>query len=208
MKTKTILQFALAFLAAPSIWASSLTYNFDSPTGSLGTSQNYTSDAVTITAYGYNSFNNLINLYGKAGGGDENGLGLAGNSPNFEITTTTYVQLDLKNLWAADPTAFAMTLGSVQSGEGWKIYGSNTAGSLGTLLLSGTSEASQVFGTIPSGYEFIGVQASSVDVLLSSLSATVPDVPPSSITPEPSSLLMIGSGLLALAFVRRGKRTS
>ena len=208
MKISRIAQLALALTAAPSIWATALFFDFSSPPNTLGTSQTYISNGVTITAYGYNGSNIFINLYGKNLTGDESGLGLDATNASHEITTNTYVQLDLQNLWAASPTAFSMILGSAQAGEGWALFGSTTQGSLGSSLLTGSSEASQVFGVIPSAYRYISVQATAGDVLLTSLSATIPDVPPASATPEPSSLVLIGSGLIAVAFLGRRKRSS
>src|SRR5581483_5859237 len=116
-------------------------YTFIQYLGTLGTSQAYTVNGLTITAYGYywdgaNPTNpgTPTNLYGKQGGGDENGLGIANTSSDHEITNKTFVQLDLQKVLAAGATGAQMAVGSVQSGESYAVYGSNTQGVLGTLL--------------------------------------------------------------------------
>ena len=175
----------------------------------IGDSRRRIRATASLSRRGFNSSNVAIDLYGKAGGAHENGLGLLADSVDHEITTGTYVQLDLANLWAQSPTTFSIIINSVQTGEGWNIYGSNAKGTLGTLLLGpGTTETSQSFGSIPNAYQFISVRADAGNVLLSSISADLPTVPPESVAPEPSSLVMIGSGLLAVALFRRRKRSS
>lgn len=188
--------------AAPSVWATSITFNFNSPTGDLGTSESYTAGGITITAYGYFSNFSATNLYGKNDGGDEVGLGLKYES-NHEIPTNGFVQLDLQNLWNADPTALSMAIGSVQSGEGWKIYGSNTLGSRGTsLITSGTTDYPNTFNLSTSidSYRYISVQASCGDVLISTLTANIPNQ-----IPEPGSMFLMGSGLIGMAGAIRRK---
>src|SRR5579862_7891526 len=119
MQVKTIflnalpLGFMLGF--APSIWATPFIYNFDNPTGTLGVSQTYTDNGVTLTAYGYNQGIGT-KLFGKNDGGDENGLGLFGTS-DHEITSNGFVQLDMLNLWLLTPTSISLSIGSVQDDE-------------------------------------------------------------------------------------------
>jgi hypothetical protein len=158
-----------------SVIAGPFSYNFNTPTGTLGTTQTYTAGGVTITALGFNSSNSPIDLYGKNDGGDESGLGLVGTS-DHEITTSNYVQLDLQNIYNQYPTAtLSMILGSVQDGESGKIYGSNTAGALGTFLFTVSDESSF---NVPGGYRYIGVEAGAADVLITTLSVNAVPVPP------------------------------
>ncbi len=141
-------------------------WDFLSPLGILGTSQSYTINGLTIEAHGYLNNGTSTALYGKNEGGDEDGLGLA-NSPNFEIQTTNYVQLDLRQLITNGVRSLMMAVGSVQSGEGYNLYGSHAQGTLGTLLLSnGIVDAD--FFPMPGypSYEFISVRASKDDVLI------------------------------------------
>ncbi|MCX6594427.1 MAG: carboxypeptidase regulatory-like domain-containing protein, partial [Acidobacteria bacterium] len=152
-------------------------FNFTVPAGQLGSTQPYTANGVTLTAYGYNGSGTTGTpraLFGKTAGGNENGLGIYGTSADNEITTSTFIQVDTNDLVAKGATNVQMLIGSVQSGEGYDIYGSNTLGTIGTKLLSGgTSEspfAMPGYGT----YRYISVRASAVDVLLNGISFVLP----------------------------------
>jgi uncharacterized repeat protein (TIGR01451 family) len=149
--------------------SSTTTWDFSTPAGTLGTSHAYTVNGITITAYGYNNANSLVALYGKNLGGDENGLGISGTVDN-EITTTTYVQLDLAQVIAAGALNPAVMINSVQSGEAYNIYGSSSQGNLGTLIGSGATD--NAWFPMPGypTYRFISIRASAVDVLLGEVS--------------------------------------
>jgi hypothetical protein len=185
----------ISMLSATPALATTLFYNFDSPTGQLNTSQQYFSDGILITAYGY-SHGDPDDLYGKNNGGDESGLGLMGDS-DHEIQDNSFVQLNLTNLWVLHPESVQMSIGSVQSGESWEIYGSNKLGTLGTKIQSGDLDAPSTF-TLTStaeNYKYIDVEAMCGDVLLSTLSANVPV----ECVPEPGSLALMGAGLIGMA---------
>lgn len=189
---------ALLFVAAPAS-AAVLLYNFDNPTGTLGTSQSYTNSGVTITAYGFNGTNTgtATNLYGKNEGGDEIGLGIASTS-DHEIETYDFVQLNLSQLFAANPGVINMQFGSVQPGESWKLYGSNTLGTLGTFIQSGTADygTNVALSSAFSGYTYLSIQAGYNDILVSTLSTNIS-------VPEPGTYLLLGSMLGLALFAKR-----
>ena len=185
---------AILCLALPAS-ANTLSYSFGVPTGTLGTSQTYTQNGITLTAYGFDNSSHPLNLYGKNNGGDETGLGIS-RAPDHEIQTYNFIQLDVTGLHSLNLTDALISIGSVQNGEGWNLYGSNTLGSLGTLLLS----SSQDMGTTNilsdvTKYDYLSIQASSHDVLLSALTVDYNTTR----VPEPASLLLLGSGVVGLA---------
>ena len=147
MLRKTLLTSALlgaSLVGLAQAEAAVITWNLGSPAGLLGVSQNYTagSPPVTITATGFinGNFANAANqtaLFGKAAGGDEAGLGLnddptqSGGISEHEINGTNWIQLDVANAIAAGVTGLSFTMDSSTGADGWRVFGSNSATSLG-----------------------------------------------------------------------------
>jgi len=148
-------------------------WNFASPTGSLGNSKAYTVNGIAITAYGYKNSGTATALYGRNDGTDEYGLGIAGTAEN-EIDASNFVQLDLSGAISSGAISATMIVTSVQSGETFNVYGSNTLGSIGTPLLSNQTADAKPFA-IPNfpNYRYIGVRASAGNVLLGAVSFTL-----------------------------------
>jgi hypothetical protein len=192
--------------------ADTLNYDFSNPTGTLGTSQTYTVDGVTVTARGYSgisspsSVGTPTNLFGKADGGDENGVGIAA-ATNHEIQNPYFIQLDLTNVFSKlQVTSEQLSMGSVQSGapffETYDIYGSNTLGVPGTKLISAGTLDETLFD-IPNfgSYTYITAGTSNPDVLVSGLSIV------GTVVPEPGSLALAVFGLGSLAaWLRKSRR--
>ena len=206
MKTTT---FTL-FLVISAAKASTIPFAFSAPNGSLGFSHTYVDSGYSITARGYtgvnssNTIGTAINLYGKNGGGDETGLGIAATG-DYEIAGNDYIQLDFTDVKSKllNPTGQLM-IGSVQSGESYRIYGSNTLGMAGTMLLpSGTIDGK--FFDIPhfNSYSYFSISAPKGDVLLDSASVTGPT---GSTVPEPGTLSLLGCAAIGLSVFSRGVR--
>jgi hypothetical protein len=198
-------------------------FNMDSPTGTLGTSQSYTSSGLTVTASGFNQFNSAIDLYGKNNGGDETGLGLSNDSTGeHEIEFDHgYVQLNVSALFG-HVSSLGFLTGSTTDGEEWAVYGSNTSGvcgsgysistgACGTALIKGTTEDQSTnvslpdFGTFKY-YDFVeishvnawGQTDNNDNILLSSLTAGP--------IPEPATWAMFLVGFGGVGFMMRGAR--
>jgi Tfp pilus assembly protein PilX len=133
-----------------------VTWNITSATGDLVGPQVFTGtgiSTVSITARGYNATNapslnswntgtvSSVDLYGKVSPGDptETGLGLSNNPSEYEINGNSFIQLDMKNVEAASLANVSLTIGSIQLGEGYSLWGSNSRGAPGTLLQSYTN---------------------------------------------------------------------
>jgi hypothetical protein len=105
--------------------------------------------------------------------GDEYGLGIAGTAQN-EIDTSHFVQLDLSAVINSGATNPQMVVNSVQCGQSYSLYGSNTLGTLGTLLKGNLTANNQAF-SIPSfpNYRYVSIVATSGNVLMASVSFTL-----------------------------------
>lgn len=165
-----ILSFAIILFCGASFADS---FNFSSKgSGDLGSNQETftsVSGTSTITVWGFSDSAVPVgtDLYYKTSGGDETGLGLVGTS-DHEIGTTHFIEL-------ADAGLSSLTIGSVQSGEGWILYGSNTAGVRGTTILAQGNTTTINLSGIDSGFKYISLEAKSGDVLLDSAALAVPE---------------------------------
>lgn len=179
----------------------------NAPVGS--SSHTFTNSGFSITAYGFDNhagigtahdlfykFENII------GGAVEQGLGLT-NTPHNELQPGLhFIQFDFTAALAAGMMNGQISVGSVQPGESFSLFGSNTLGTLGTQVggAYGSSFDNQ-FVAIPNFGQFLYYAVVSVtdDVLPVAIQADLPAIP------EMSTLLPIAA-LLALVFAVEVRR--
>ncbi|MGD0468501.1 MAG: PEP-CTERM sorting domain-containing protein [Terriglobales bacterium] len=197
MKFWPLIVLAVACVMAPAAFASTITWDFATASNaSLGSkTHTYTEDGISITATGSKD------LYYKVDGGDETGLGLVGES-DHEIEKGQSIVLNLGGLFSKDVTGLTLTLGSIQKGEVGYVcdafadcmkfdYTKDFKPVSIMKLYSDMIAHGAVNGQLT-------VTACKGDVLIDQLQATAT-------VPEPSSLLLMGSGVLAMAGVVRRK---
>ena len=222
---KSLLAFALtgaSLLSLTQAHAAVITWDLGTPSGLLGVSQDYTAGPiVTITATGFVNGNfalatNQTALFGNSDGAGEVGLGLnddptqSGGVSEHELHGTNWIQLDVSKAIAAGVTNLSFTMGSstgctavpcTTGGDSWRVFGSNSATSLGAQLpgLIGFDEL--LSHPLPTGFDFFNFQAVTGNVLVGSISGDLAEVP------EPATLTILGTALLGLGFVSRHRRT-
>ena len=207
MKTQMLFTALAAIGFAGALDANAVTITFqenDSPVNTstvLGTSATFTEGVASITATGYSSNNNLTDLFAKYTSGDptETGLGL-NNDPDKEIHGSSFIQLTVPPSPAGSTLDVVLT-GSIQTGETSNIGFSTTAGTRGALIPGGSQSGGGTFSfTVPSGDQsgYIDIWASSGNVLLDSVTITVPSVPDGGLT-----IAMLGAALTVLGLARR-----
>src|SRR5665213_1855255 len=163
---------------------SPLSWNLRSKLGNLGNSYSWTSGGIALKAYGYNNNGSATALYAKNESSTESGLGIASDG-DFEINTSTFIQLDVTALEAAGVSNAQISFNSVQSGESWKVYGSNTLGTLGTFLSGGSSQG--VLMAMPGYgvYKYIGITAGAANIDIAAVASTAPTTCSINVAPAP-----------------------
>src|SRR3977135_754232 len=213
MKTNRLLRTlcCIATLTASSAWATVVTWqlNPNNQNGNVGSSSlDLTQSGFTITARGYDNVagpDTLHQLFFKSGGpicgGTEHGLGLVGTTDN-ELQTSggvpsNYIQLDLRSILGQGFSNFQISVGSIQPGESFLLFGSNTQGQLGTQLGGAFgSTFDDQFVSVTNTYQFISIAAGALDVLPVAFRATVTPVP------EMSALFPVVGLIAAVSFTQ------
>jgi hypothetical protein len=158
---------------------------------SLGAaSHTFTSNSTSITAYGFDNVagpDTAHTLYYKDSGIDH-GLGFPDTLHNeLQVNANglpaQYIQFDLSSILALGFTGGKLKVSSVDPGEAFDIYGSNTLGTLGSKISLGGGPygdaKNNIFVNIPNfgAFKFISVVAAIDDVLPWSLQACMPAIP-------------------------------
>jgi hypothetical protein len=170
----------------------------------------YSNGGLSVTTTGFFNAGGRENLYVKQGGTDETGLGTVIDTADHEITDLDFVNLDLSDLWIHGISSAQLTIESLQSGEGYKIWQGNTLGVLNPIFTTGgagtgTDTIAISWGANNNIFGIQGISTSGVsgpDVLVQGITFNTPLPPPPSV-PEPASLLLFGSGIVALAVKKR-----
>ena len=192
---KALLLACIGALTTSSTWAAFVTWdlnpgNVNAPVGSA--TQLYTVSGFSITARGFDNVagtDTPHDLFYKfqtpVNGAGERGLGVVGTNDNeLQINNdgspAQYIQLDLRSILSQGFTGGEIMVGSIQAGESFRLYGSNSQGTLGIQLggLFG-STFDEKFVAIPSfgSFQFVSVAAGVMDILPVAFRATpVPEM--------------------------------
>src|SRR5947207_12695412 len=182
--------FALIFIAAMATARATVVWDLNptqqsAPVG--GSSHTYTSSGFSITAYGFDNHSGIgtaHDLFYKdqspIGGAVEMGLGLVNTLDNELQAGLHFIQFDFTAALAAGMMNGQLSVGSIQPGESFVIFGSNTLGVLGTQVsnLFGSSVDNQFVNIQNFGqFNYYSVMAITDDVLPVAVRADVNPVP-------------------------------
>lgn len=170
----------------------------------------YTTSGFSITAYGFDNNGGIGTAHelfyknqGDIGGAVEFGLGLTNVKSNELQPGLHFIQFDFTAALAAGMFNGQISVGSVQQGELFAFYGSNTLGTLGTQVGGpfGSTFDNQ-FVSIPNFGQFLyySVVALQDDVLPVAVRADVAPIP------ELNALVAVGAFLLLLVAINLWRR--
>ena len=203
-----ILFVATLFLAAP-LFADSASFGtFTNTLGDLGPTDTFTSGSFSVTATGYSAPGITTDLYAKNEGTNEMGMGIASGFEH-EISNASFIQLNMQQIFGTNPSSVVLGIDSIQGHESYQVWGSNTAGALGTMIATKQQGFTFDLSSL-SQYKYISIASPDGSVLIDGLFINEPasGVITGSGIPEPgsASLLLIGLGALAgIVIVAKGR---
>jgi hypothetical protein len=169
--------------------------------------QTYTSGGLSVSASGFLGNNMMGALFEKNLGGSETGLGLVGTTDNEINSPSQFIQFQFLSIPTNLNLAMSFLAGSTTNGEGWEVFGTNTANTVAgaTLLASCTSPAvgsgacetlTNIAGAL--GFKFVDVVATNGNMLVREINAV----------PLPGALGLFGTGLglISLLASRRKRK--
>ena len=120
---------------------------------------------------------------------------------SHELNGTQWIQINFTAARAAGVTNFDFVMGSTTDTEAWRVFGSNSATSLGVQIFAGTDEGvTHTFTGANDAFTFYNFQATNGNVLLQQVSGVTA-------VPEPATWGMMLLGFLGLGFAFRAVTT-
>ena len=171
----------LGLLGMTGAHATTANFPFTSPTGDLfSNTHTYTNNGVSITAVGHTGTvgatttdTGNVDLYGKADGGDENGLGLTNDaSGDHEITKGSYIELETTGL-----SSLTFQMGSSTGTDAWAVWGCSSGLTGCTDLLNGDDESSHTLTSSDADFIFTETGNYPGNVLLGDVSVSTTPLP-------------------------------
>ncbi|MDE3178490.1 MAG: hypothetical protein KGM47_02425 [Acidobacteriota bacterium] len=224
MKFKLIFTLAAAalFAAAPA-WAGSILFDFGACgsitssvsgcPGDLGASSatfTDTTSTYSVIATGYASATAPNNLFVKDDSASEHGIGLTGTTDtDNEINFGQYIYLDMTNLLSHGIPTATIGFGSLQNGEYGQVCETTAVGTPGSLNCKTVGEfdstaignANVSFSTADPVLDYtVPARGDGNFLILGSVST------PTTITPEPASVVLFGTMLFAFGLVWKQRR--
>jgi len=189
---RIFLLIAVLALAVSPALADGVDFNFGVVLGDLGASRTFTDGSFTVGVAGFNGVL-ADHLFAKNEGPTEFGLGII-DGTDREISDNHWVQLNLTPIIARNPTTLSISLNSIQGPDFYNIWGSNTAGVLGTLLASNQTAAN--FNLLPFAgqFNYFSITAPGESVLIDDLDVSTVS------TTEPGTLVLLVAGLFGIAY--------